>query len=289
MLLFFTRSTQHLQSNINLPIAHTEVKQFRDGELYIKVNQPFSDKEIWVITETGAPAENLLELFFLLNALVRNGATNINILFTYFGYARQAEAKQNEAATARVISNILKLFPLGRIIIIHVHDLTTMQSILKFENKIHYKFFIDIAKKFDIIAAPDRGAREFAQNVAEFTEKPIVFIKKIRPKQEKVIIQSINDETVNNKNILLVDDIISTGNTLIKASTMLKKFGARNISAAATHGIFSKGAIKKLESCPLNAIHITNTIQQSEKGGKFIKTYDIASFLESLITENTPG
>lgn len=282
MLLFFTRSTQHLQSRINLPTAHTEIKQFSDGELYVKINQSISDKKIWVITETGAPAENMLELFFLLNTLVRNGASKINILFTYFGYARQAQAEPHEAASAQAICNILKMFPLEKISIIHVHDLKTMKTLLNFTNKIDYNFFIDAASNIDLIAAPDEGAAEFATKVAQITNKSGIFINKMRPEQEKVKIQSVTGKSVYNKNVLLVDDIISTGNTLIKASLTLKERGARTISAAVTHGIFSQETINKLKKNFLDAIYVTNTLKQYIDNN-FLKIWDIAPFIDTLL------
>jgi len=283
MLVLFTQSTQHLRSRINLPVAQYEIKQFSDGELYIKINQSLEDENIWVITETGAPAKNMLELFFLLNALVRSGTQKINIIFTYFGYARQAVAEPSEPASAEIICNILKMFPLGTTYCMHIHDPATMHRLLKFDDIVDMSFFGNIAKDFDVIAAPDKGAHTLAEKIAKDTEKPSVFVYKIRPEQEKVTIKSV-EGTVRNKKVLLVDDIVSTGTTLIKASKALKYLGATAISAAVTHGVFSPGSLKKLQDSPLDKIHITNTIKQTPS--QDIIVYDIAPFIESILLES---
>ena len=94
MIVFANRGATHLLQKMNLPHGKSIIKQFSDGELYVKIESDIKNKQIWIIASTQSPAENTLELVFLLDALTRLGAPRINIFFPYFGYARQAVAQQ---------------------------------------------------------------------------------------------------------------------------------------------------------------------------------------------------
>ncbi len=283
MIIFFNNATRDLVQKITLHKAHFIIKQFSDGEIYVKIEDDVAHKEVYVVASTGAPAKNLVELFFLLDALMRAGAQKINLFFTYFGYARQAVALPGEASSAQLICTILKKFPLHKIYSMHIHSADLMKTFLTFTNVIDINFFCNLAKNYDTIAAPDKGAAEFAQNVANACAKEIVFLHKMRPEHEKVRIESV-DGIVSGKKILLVDDIISTGRTLIEAGTMLKKLGALEVSAAATHGVFSEGSYERLEESCLKKIYVTNTLKNFSKGK--VDVIDISSFIERTITNN---
>jgi len=282
MLTFFTSSTEHLKPLINTACADYEVKQFSDGELYVKVHEDVAKKDVWIITSTPAPSENFFELFFLLNALMRTGVQKINIIFTYFGYARQSIAQKGEANCAQVICDFLKMFPLAKTYVLHVHAAPVMHNLLHFTDIIDMSFFCDVAKDYDAIAAPDKGAVDFAQKIADAAHKDIVFVEKMRPAQEEVKIESIDGNVVGKK-ILLVDDIIATGNTITKSAQALLSCGAAEVSAAATHGTLSDDACCRLTSSLLNKIYVTNSVHQKSCGKIVVK--DISSFIESVVLQ----
>ncbi len=280
MKIFYTNSAEQFSEKINLSHVGYSNKKFSDGEIYIKVDQDVQQKEIWVVASTQSPADNLLELFFLLDALRRAGAQKINLFITYFGYARQIMPLSGEAGSAQFICHILNTFSINTFYIIHAHAALTLHSLLNFKNCIDLDFFCSAAKNYDVIAAPDKGAFEFAQQVAQACNKEIVFLHKVRPEHEKVRIESI-DGTVSGKKVILIDDIISTGNTIIEACKALKQLGATEVAAAATHGIFTAGACEKLQESPLTKIYVTNTLDQCSRGK--IEVYDISKFIETLL------
>lgn len=282
MIIFSNRGAAHLVDNMNLPKGNAIIKQFSDGELYVKIESDITNKEIWVIACTQAPAENLLELFFILDALSRMGAPHINIFFPYFGYARQAIAQVGESASADRICKILQQFPLGIVKIMQVHAADRMRNFLTFDNIIDIDFFCNIATHYDCIAAPDKGAAEFAQKIAQVCHKEVVFLKKIRPYHEQVKIESL-DGNVAGKKILLVDDIISTGHTIIQAAQVLKNAGAVEISAAATHGILSHGAHERFAESMVKKIYVTNTLKNNQPDS--IAVYDVSPFIETIIRQ----
>lgn len=280
MIVFYTSTAEHFAQKIDIKRALYHYKQFSDGELYIKVEPEIVNKEIWVMASTQPPAENLLELFFLLDALVRSDVQKINLCITYFAYARQAIAQPGEAATAHLICTLLRQFPLGKIYILHAHAATILQKYLPFDNAIPLDFFCDVAQNYDVIVAPDKGAVDFAQIVALRCKKEIVFFSKRRPAHEQVIIESINGN-VKDKKVLLVDDIIASGRTMIQASEALKAIGAREVAAAATHGIFSDNAAMRLQESPIKKVYVTNSLLQYARGN--IEVHDISNFIEALL------
>jgi ribose-phosphate pyrophosphokinase len=284
MIIYYTRSTEYLAQQIALPQAPRIIKEFSDGELYVKTEQEVQAEEtVWILASTEPPATNLVELFLLLDALTHQGTQNIHLFFSYFGYARQSIAQPGEAHSTELICNILRTFPISKTFIVHAHAAPILQTYLPFTNVIDLNFFCSIAKAYDVIAAPDKGAAPFAKEVAHACNKDMIFLQKRRPAHDQVTIESV-DGAVTGKKVLLVDDIISTGRTLVEAAQALVGLGATEVSAAATHGIFAPGSVERLTASPLTHIHVTNTPQRVAQGK--IQVYDESSFIESVIRKS---
>ena len=279
MKLITTQSARHLAYNIPLEKIDYTIKHFSDGELYLKLNQAVQHEDIWILTSTQAPADNLLELCFLLDALERWQARSIRIFFSYFAYARQTRAASGEALSAHVISTLLTPYQVTHTHILHAHAAAELESFLPFTNEIDFDFFCTAAKDVDIIAAPDHGAAQFAQKVASKAHKDVIYLNKRRPEHEKVIIEMTNAE-VNGKRILIVDDIISTGNTLMQAARQLRSAGATYIAAAATHGLCSTATYHALAQS-FEAIHVTDSIAQKKREG--VQVYPCANFIYNIM------
>lgn len=199
MIIFSNRAAAHLVNKMQLPKADCTIKQFSDGEIYLKINQDIKKHDIWVIACTQPPAENLLELLLLLDTLMDAGAQKINLFFPYFGYARQAKSVAQEAQSAKYICNTLTQFPLDKIVMIHPHSTSILQNFLRFTNLIDMNFFCTVAQHYDMIAAPDQGAAEFALHVATQCKKEIVYLQKTRPTHEEVIIKSVDGNVAGKK------------------------------------------------------------------------------------------
>lgn len=220
MTLFSTTSAYHLAQHIPMQKGDCVIKRFSDGELYVQIKQNVAGKQVWVIAATNPPADNLLELFFLLDALRRGGAS-ISLLITYLSYARQVVAAPGEAHSAQLICSVLNSFKLSQVLIMHPHS-ELLHKYLTFKAVYDLEFFCDQAKEYDAIAAPDAGAFAFAKEIANICNKDLIALTKTRPEHEQVTIQFV-DGLVASKKILLVDDIIATGRTLATAAQELKK------------------------------------------------------------------
>jgi len=279
MKVVATRSVQHLANALSMPIFSYTIKQFSDGELYVKLNASVQDEAVWVIAGTQAPAENMLELFFLLNALTNAGTQTINVFFVYFAYARQVQADNNEACSAQVICDTLKQFAINRSYILHAHAADDLHTLLNFTNVIDFDFFSVAAQEVDIIVAPDKDAVECAQKIGLKYTKEVIALEKKRPGHEMVVIKSI-DSRVAGKKILVVDDIISTGRTLLHAAQVLKEAGATQISAAVTHSLCNAQTYLALNTI-FEKISVTNSITQ--KNISKTRVWDIADFISRII------
>jgi ribose-phosphate pyrophosphokinase len=281
MMLYATQSTKHICSNLGLDIKPTTVKQFSDGELYVSIHDDVKEQEVVVLSSTIAPAENLLETYFLIDALFRNGAT-ISLFFIYFGYARQDKAKQGEALSGWVVSEFFKTFPLKKTSILHPHN-GNLGSFLNFQPVYPFELYKKIIKQYDIqaIVAPDHGITDICSQVAKENNCSLIVCDKKRPQQEHVTM-SINNGSAHNKNVLIIDDIITTGNTIVFASQLIKEQQPTNIYACITHGLFTQNAVSAIQQSPIKKLFVTNTISTVQAEGN-IEIVDITPYIKSLL------
>lgn len=272
MKVFYTHATQHLSGLLPFEQGKYHSTQFSDGEWYIKLEEDVADKHIWVVAATHAPAENVIELLLLLNAL-QNAKARIKLVFTYFGYARSASGAQTLGA-------LLQAYTIEKISIIHAHS-PLLHTYLDFKNCIPIDLISQTAQGYTSLAAPDEGAFALVQSLCEQQGLESIYLKKIRSEQETVQILE-HEGIVKGQKILIVDDIIATGNTIIEASKRLKELGAQEIRVWATHGIFSGNAIAAIEDSNIKKVYVTNTLAQNNKSSK-IEMVSIAPLLEQII------
>ncbi len=279
-MIFYTRSCSHLADHIKLSKGRVIIEHFEDGELSIKILDDIDQKHVWVCSSTIAPAENILETFFLINALQQLGAY-IKVLFIYFGYARQDKMFPGEPLSVEVICRCLQQFICEEIHVVHIHN-PGVCAFLSLHNHIPFNFFNQCVDEIDLIVAPDEGATLLAKLVATYNNKPYTVIKKMRQKKEQVRIMEVQGN-VKGKCVLIVDDMISTGKTIVRASEALYKKGAKKIYVAATHGLFSSDAFTIIEQSVIEKVFVTNTVIQTHTSSK-VTSVDISSFLQNIFT-----
>jgi ribose-phosphate pyrophosphokinase len=253
-------------------------KTFSDGEKYIRVENEVS-RPVWVIANTNPPADNMLELFFLLDALKRL-ATDVRLIVPYFAYARQDRITRNgESLSAKVISDFLKYFELRKVVVLHIHS-RLIKSYLDYEDLFPLDLISPLVSQTDVIVAPDEGGIAFAKMVGEKCGLPVIYIQKKRITEEKVEVIEVSGQ-VKGKRVMIVDDMIATGGTIIEATEKLLSEGAREVEVYATHGIFSGNARERLEKSRIKQIYVTNSL--SPRSGGKIKVLDISPLLADII------
>ncbi len=279
-MIYFIPSSKHLADTIDLPKGSCTIKQFSDKEWHVTVHDNVFNKNVWLLAQTGAPADNLVQLLLLANALKREGA-HCSLLISYFGYARQDKALKGEALGSEVMSKLLQLSNPKRIDVIHIHNPEIGITESTFTNHIPYTFFYESVKDAEIIVSPDKGARPLAHHIAQHTNKQLVMLEKQRPAPEQVTLKILGD--VKNKRVLIVDDMITTGSTIIKAAQLLYDKGATSVRVAATHGLFTQDALSRLEESNIEHISVTNTLKQTHHSDK-VNVTDITSFIHHIVS-----
>jgi ribose-phosphate pyrophosphokinase len=253
---------EDLSKELNAPLANTISKRFPDYEFYVRILDDISGEHV-IIVQTSYPDHNIVELFLLQNAVEESGANEISVVIPYFGYARQDKKFQDgEPISAKAMANLISLNA-DRVITVDPHK----EHILDFFSTSAYscsavpelaKYLKD--KDIDMILAPDKGALERAKQASEIIECDFDYMDKTRIDDSTIEIKP-KKLNAQNKNVAIIDDIISTGGTMAKSIQQLKKHGAKNVFVACTHGLFAGDATKILGSAGCNEIISTDTIQ----------------------------
>lgn len=257
---------------IGIPLLDSIVSRFSDGEIRVQINESVRGAHVFVLQSTNPPAENMLELLLLIDALKRASAGYITAVVPYYGYARQ-DKKDNPRVpiSGKLIADLLMTAGTSRLMTMELHA-EQIQGFFNYPVDHLYPapvFFdylrtnVDLANT--VVVSPDAGrvnkARGFAKRLGNL---PLAIIDKRRSKPNESDVMNVIGE-VDGKNILMVDDIIDTAGTITKASKALKANGAREINAVVTHSLLSGDAIVKIKESPIDRLITTNSIDIPEE------------------------
>lgn len=275
MLLFATSATHHLAAKMPFTAGDYTIKHLSDQELHVHIHNPIAHQPVILLAHSAPPAENLLELLFLLDAL-RNAQAKIHLFISYFGYSRQDQPNPGEAFTGRLIAEWLEQFKLHSVTILTMHS-DRLQKYMHYENYVPIPLYVSIADKYDMLVAPDQGSIPLVSQVAQATHLKIIQAKKTRPTQSQVKVQEILGD-VKGTNLLIVEDMICTGNTVIETSKALLHKGAKSVSVMATHGVFPQGALENLENSSITHLYVTNSLLQKAQTRK-LQVLDVTPYI----------
>ena len=251
-----------LANKLGTECIQAVTKSFPDGEVYVRIEEDELDKEIVVVQNTY-PDSNLVELFLIQDAARGLGAEKITTVVPYFGYGRQDRRfNPGEALSAQVMLKHLAV-DTDRLFTIDLHK----PDILRWFTKPGAKDLTATTaignyfahNEVDLVLAPDKGASQRAAEVAHVLGCANDHLTKTRLSGSEVIIQPSRLD-VRGKTVLIVDDIISTGGTIVAATNELKRIGAKKVFAVCTHGLFIGGALDKLRTV-CDQVISTNTLE----------------------------
>ena len=252
---------EDLSKSLKSRIVDTIIKRFPDGELYIRILDNIQDEDIVLIQNTY-PDLNLIELLLMQDAIREAGANKIITIIPYFGYARQDKIFQKgEVISAKSLAKLISINS-NQIVTIdphkeHILDFFSIPaSSISAINDLSY-YLKD--KDLDLILAPDKGAVDMVKNAAKIINCDFDYMEKTRIDGYNIQVKPKNLD-VKNKNIAIIDDIISTGGTMAVSINELKKQKAKKIYVSCTHGLFIGDAIRKLNSVKCDEIISTDTI-----------------------------
>lgn len=276
------------------------VSVFSDGEIRIKVPENVRRRHVFIIQPTCKPVnDSLLELVFMIDAARRSSADEITAIIPYFGYSRQDRKEMPRVPiSASVVASILENVGVNRIVTLDIHS-EQQQGFIKgpWDNLYgSYSLIPEIKKrnlKNLVVAAPDKGSMARATGYARLlgvNEIALVY------KERDIMVNNTSSAlamigNVAGKNILLVDDMIDTGGTVIHAAEYLKKSGAKKVIICATHGLFSGNAPEKFAKSMVDELIITDTVplHSEMKKNKRVTVVSVANLLSCAIEKIESG
>lgn len=291
--LIFTGNANRLLAEriakyLDKPLGIMDVSRFTDGEIFVKIEENSRGKDVFIIQPTCSPVnENLMELLIILDAFRRASPRRITAVLPYYGYARQdRKDKPRVPITAKLVANLFVAAGAQRILTMDLHA-AQIQGF--FDIPVDHLFaapvIINYLKsknlKNPVIVAPDVGSVKMARSFAKRLNAPLAIVDKRRDNPGSVeAIHLIGD--VSNCEAIIVDDLISTGSTVIEATRVLLENNASKVITTCTHAVFSGDAITKLVDCGLSEIVITDTIPHNNLPEK-ITTLSVANLLGEAI------
>ena len=267
--IFSGRATKYLADKIaeyyGKPLGTCNVTVFADGEFQPCFEENLRGRDVFLIQSTFPPTENLMELLMMVDAAKRASARRIIAVIPYFGFARQdRKDRPRISIAAKLAANLLQVAGVTRVITMDIHaDQIQGFFDIPVDNLYASKIFVPYIKSLNlkdpIMASPDAGGTRRASSYAKMLGTVFCICHKQRSKPneiEKMIL--IGD--VQDRDVILIDDIIDTAGTITRAGQLLKDNGARSVRAFATHPILSGSAMEKLDTSVFDEVVVTDTI-----------------------------
>jgi ribose-phosphate pyrophosphokinase len=256
---------QGICDHLHIALGEIEISEFPNGEIFVQIRESIRGRDVFVIQGTHAPANHhIMEMLIMIDAIRRASAARISAVFPYFGYARQdRKDKPRVPITSKLIANLLLAAGANRILAMDLHGPQTAGFFdIPLDHLSAAPTLMGHIKKQKnphlIIGSPDLGAMKMASAYANALNCPLIFALKRRSDRTRVEAMEIFGE-VKDKNILLVDDITETAETLTTAAKLLKDQGALSVRAAVSHAPITPLGQEKLKNSPIDWIVTTNS------------------------------
>ncbi|OGL72330.1 hypothetical protein A3F28_03340 [Candidatus Uhrbacteria bacterium RIFCSPHIGHO2_12_FULL_57_11] len=282
-----TQLAKKIASAAGTTSGHAEFRSFADGERYVRVLSNVRGRSVVALGSTPPPAENWIDLLFLIRALKENGARRVTAVLPYLGYGRGDHVeKKGEMIALRLVANLLESAGASRVIVVdpHAAEISRFFRVPASAVSILDGLLSKIEAGADLLTvAPDRGAAERAGRAARIlgTNQVVVF-KKIRPRPN--VVRLLPGKVIRGtKSAIIVDDMIDTGGTVVAAIRRLRASGVRNITVAATHGILSRDAAKKIRLAGAASVIVSDTLPVTESQKRLLKIVGTAEAIVRVL------
>ena len=256
-----------IAKKIEADFIKTEIQVFPDGESKITLYGNLSERRTIVVQSISPPVDtNLIQTISLISK-AKEKSKEVTVVIPYMGYARQdREFLPGEIVSMKVIGKLFKAVGASKVIVVDIHSMIGLKHFtVKTENITAIpelvKYFKKLKLKNPLVISPDQGGKNRAMDFAnEFGSDYVALEKKRDRKTGSVKIQTKNIDIVSNRDLILVDDMISTGGSIIKATEFLKKQKCGRVYVACTHALLIDNAEKKIRKAGVTNIISTNTI-----------------------------
>ncbi|MGB7182381.1 MAG: ribose-phosphate pyrophosphokinase [Burkholderiaceae bacterium] len=259
--------------HLGINLGRATVSRFSDGEVMVEILENVRGRDVYVLQSTCAPTnDHLMEVLIMVDALKRASAGRITAALPYFGYARQDRRVRSMrvAISAKVVANMLQVAGVDRVLTMDLHadqiqgffdiPVDNIYATPMLLADVHKQQFQDL-----IVVSPDVGGVVRARALAKRLDCDLAIIDKRRPKANVAEVMNIIGD-VDGKNCVIMDDMVDTANTLVKAASALKERGAMKVVAYCTHPVLSGGAVARVIDSDLDELVVTDTIPLPRDG-----------------------
>jgi ribose-phosphate pyrophosphokinase len=277
--------------NLGVPLGKASVTTFSDGETRVEINENVRGMDVFIIQSSCPPVNvTLMELLIMIDAMKRASADRITAVIPYYGYARQDRKVAPRAPiTAKLIADLITTAGAHRVLSMDLHagqiqgffnipvdNLFATPVLLEYMKK---NFQNDI-----VIVSPDTGGVERARAFASRLGANLAIIDKRREGPNEAQVMNIIGH-VRDKKVIILDDMIDTAGTVVRAVSALKEAGAVEVSVCATHPVLSGSAIERLEKSDIKEVIVTDTIplNSAAQACKCIKVLSVATLLSEAV------
>jgi len=262
---------EKIANSLGQDLGALAIKTFSDGELWIKFEENIRGTDVFIIQPTNSPGDNIIELVLTIDAAVRASANTVTAVIPYFGYGRQ-DRKDNPRVpiSSRVMVDLITATGADRIITMDLHS-TQIQGFatIPFDHLYSRMVLLDSIKALNLdpknstVLSPDVGSARMSQAYAKHLGMHFALIDKRRYAPNKAeVVHLIGD--LDDKDVLIIDDMIDTAGTTVNAASTAKENGANSVIAIATHGVLSGPAIDRIKNSPIKQLIFTDTVSISE-------------------------
>ncbi len=294
MLVYAGSSAPELGKKIanylGIELGQLKLKRFSDDEIYVRFQESVRGASVFVLQSLCSPVnDNLLELLIMIDALKRASAAEISAVVPYYGYSRQdKKAVAREPITAKLVADLLSVAGVKRMLTMDLHA-DQIQGY--FDGPVDHltalpifaSYFKEKKIKDSVVVSPDVGRVKVVKRFADRINAPLAIIHKKRPLHNVAEVMNIIGD-VEGKRAVLLDDMIDTAGTIVKAAEVLEEFGAKEIYACATHPVLSGPAIERLQNSAIKEVVVADTIPlPKEKQIPKIKVLSISSLFAQAV------
>lgn len=280
---------------LEVDLGRAIVTQWKNGETRVKLEENVRGSDVFVVQPTSCPVNHhLMELLLMIDALRRASATRITAVIPYYGYAKQEKKTSGrEPISAKLVANLLTVAGATRVLAVDMHSpaiegffdipVDHLRATPLLARALRHDIQDDI-----VVVSPDAGGVVRAEDFRERAKGSLAIISKQHPSADKTeTVEMVGD--VDGKIAVIVDDMISTGGTLVQAAKLLKERGAAKIHVCATHGVFADDAIQMIDASSIDEIIVTDTIPLPEHGKGRVKVVSVAALLAEAIMRTHKG
>lgn len=282
---------EEVATGIGVTLGAAEISRFSNGEIYVRYLESVRGVDAFVVQTCAEPVnDTLMELLIMIDALKRASAKRITAVMPYYGYSRQdKKTLAREPISAHLVADVITAAGADRVISVDLHagqiqgffdfPLDHVTALPLLASYVVQKNLSDL-----VVVSPDAGRVKVAKRLSDRLHVPMAIMHKRRPEKNVAEIVHVIGE-VDGMNCVLIDDMVDTASTMVEAADALKKYGAKEIYACATHPILSGSAAERIELSSIEELVVTNSLPlPSEKKIDKITVLSIAPLLANTIT-----